>query len=321
MNNNQPVLLDGVVSEFDDTFVNELNGNDIPKINIGTETISILRSAQQWVAERRKSVVVNDTIFYQLNQLKTKTYVLEIQPMMFDGMAIQALLVDQFTGSSMSINLQENNLVSFDVVSNTASAAANRFMIVLQGNSVVLPVKIRSVHAERINAKVNRVEWKVEQEVNIESYIVERSTDGVKFEMIKTMKAVNASSTAQYAYNDAAAPSVACFYRIKIKEQNGTFLYSEVVKVSACQMQGGVTIIPNPVVNKIANVRFSNKLNGGYQISIFNASGQQVLSKLISYEGQNSFSIALPLSIQSGAYQMVVMSEDGSKDVTTMIVK
>jgi hypothetical protein len=321
MNNNQPVLLDGVVSEFDDTFVNELNGNDIPKINIGTETISILRSAQQWVAERRKSVVVNDTIFYQLNQLKTKTYVLEIQPMMFDGMAIQALLVDQFTGSSMSINLQENNLVSFDVVSNTASAAANRFMIVLQGNSVVLPVKIRSVHAERINAKVNRVEWKVEQEVNIESYIVERSTDGVKFEMIKTMKAVNASSTAQYAYNDAAAPSVACFYRIKIKEQNVTLLYSEVVKVSACQMQGGVTIIPNPVVNKIANVRFSNKLNGGYQISIFNASGQQVLSKLISYEGQNSFSIALPLSIQSGAYQMVVMSEDGSKDVTTMIVK
>ena len=321
VNNNQSVLLDGVVSQFDDAFVNEIDGNDIPKINIGTETISILRSSQQLVAERRKSVVVNDTIFYQLNQLKTKTYVLDIQPMMFEDMAVQALLVDQFTGSSMSINLHQNNLVSFDVVSNTASAAANRFMIVLQGNSVVLPVKIRSVHAERVNAKTNRVEWRVEQEVNIDSYIVERSTDGVKFEMIKTMKAVNASSTGQYAYEDFTAPSVACFYRIKIKEQNGILIYSEVVKVSACQMQGGVTISPNPVVNKIANVRFSNKLNGAYHISIFNASGQQVLSKLISYEGQNNLSLELPLNIQSGAYQMVVMSEDGSKDVTTMIVK
>ena len=321
MNNSQPVLLDGVVSEFDDAFVNEIDGNDIPKINLGTETISILRSSKQLVAERRKSVVVNDTIFYQLNQLKTKTYVLDIQPMVFENLNVQALLIDQFTGSSLPVNLNQNNSVAFDVVSNSASAASNRFMIVLHSNSVVLPVKLSSIRAERSSVKTNKVSWKVEQEVNIASYRVERSTDGTRFESIKVVSANNSTASTSYSIEDVAAPASVCFYRIKVMENNGVIAYSSVVRVAAVSVQSNVTVNPNPVRNNTANIQFINKETGEYQLMIFNGIGQQVFSKSISFNGQNNISVSLPASIQPGVYQLVVRSSVGSKDITALVIE
>jgi len=320
INNNQTVLLDGVVTEYQDEFSNEIDANDIPKINVGVETISILSSSRLWVSERRKSVVVNDTIFYKLNQLKTKTYRLDIQPMMFENQGLQAKLIDSYTGTSTNINLEQSNSITFDVVANTTSAAANRFMIVLQTNAIVLPVKITNVRAERLKNN-NKISWKVEQEVNIASYQVERSTDGTKFEMVNVVAAGNTTASQYYATEDLQSPSTVCFYRIKVMENNGAVSYSSVVKVAAVNVQSNVSVYPNPVKNKTANIQFSNKEIGEYQLMIFNTIGQQVFSKSISYKGQNNIRVGLPSSIQPGVYQLVVVSYDGTKDVTTMVVE
>ncbi len=321
INNNQKVLLDGVVTEYHDEFSNEIDANDIPKINVGVETISILSSSRQWVSERRKSVVVNDTIFYQLNQLKTKTYQLDIQPMMFENQNVQAKLIDRVTGTSTVINLNQSNSINFDVVANTTSAVANRFMIVLNTNAIVLPVKITNVRAERLKNNNSNISWKVEQEVNIASYQVERSTDGTKFELANVVSAGNATASKNYTVEDVEAPSSVCFYRIKAIENNGAVSYSSVVKVASVNVQGNVTVYPNPVKNKTANIQFSNKELGEYQLMVFNAIGQQVFTTSLSYKGQRNMKVSLPSNLQAGVYQLVVINATGSKDLISMVVE
>jgi hypothetical protein len=265
--------------------------------------------------------VVNDTIFYQLNQLKTKTYQLDIQPMMFENQNVQAKLIDRVTGTSTVINLNQSNSINFDVVANTTSAVANRFMIVLNTNAIVLPVKITNVRAERLKNNNSNISWKVEQEVNIASYQVERSTDGTKFELVKVVSAGNATASKYYTVEDVESPSSVCFYRIKAIENNGTISYSSVVKVASVNVQGNVTIYPNPVKNKTANIQFSNKEFGEYQLMVFNAIGQQVFTTSLSYKGQRNMKVSLPSNLQAGVYQLVVINATGSKDLISMVVE
>lgn len=76
----------------------------------------------------------------------------------------------------------------------------------------------------------NQLRWTVEQEYNLNHYELERSTDGVHYDKITSVKAKNSQIQISYSYNDLLnGGSSEYYYRLKMVDNDGDFTYSAVV--------------------------------------------------------------------------------------------
>jgi hypothetical protein len=114
----------------------------------------------------------------------------------------------------------------------------------------VLPVTLLSFTANLTNNKTTALQWNVTDQVNIKTYVVERSTHGNSFSAIGSM-AANSLAITNYTYADASVQVASIvFYRLKIMGIDGTISYSQIVSVKP----GGsnfITIFPNPAKDYI----------------------------------------------------------------------
>jgi|GEM_PF-901841 len=129
-------LVDGGFVDFDDIYSNAVDINDVRKSPNFGENFGILRSNTDLVVERRKSVTANDTIFFNMNQVRPISYRLDFEATGFDPHVINAVLEDKFTGTKTSLDLTVTTSYTFTVTGVAASFAADRFRLVLSlGNT------------------------------------------------------------------------------------------------------------------------------------------------------------------------------------------
>jgi hypothetical protein len=112
--------------------------------------------------------------------------------------------------------------------------------LLIQNPPILLPLELLSFEATADGA-VNLLSWETANEVGVKDFVVERSSDGVKFSSIGVVSA----GTGDYNFKDVRPESVN-FYRLRMKETNAVS-YSPVKKVGG----GTVTVscYPNPVVD------------------------------------------------------------------------
>ncbi|MEO6406607.1 MAG: T9SS type A sorting domain-containing protein, partial [Ferruginibacter sp.] len=197
-----------------------------------------------------------------------------------------------------------------------------RFLIVFNQVGVV-PVTFTSISAVRSNANQIAVNWKVENEINIQEYSVERSIDGRGFLGIATANATaNNGSTSNYLQYDNSPVSGDNFYRIKATSIGGQVQYSAIVKVAPIKVPSSIKVMPNPVLNKTIQVHFTGMKEGSYQAQLFNAKGQLVYSNSIAISGSNIIkSIQLPSIMASGNYKLQVTGADGTPAMINVFVE
>jgi len=183
--------------------------------------------------------------------------------------------------------------------------------VLLSGSvSTVLPVKISSVTAAPQNNNV-AIQWQVESEINVNKYEIQRSVDGKKFNTIDTVVARGNNITENLSYSclDINAVSGVNYYRIRSVDNDGAAAYSQIVQatISTGNVVSGISVYPNPVVNHAINLQINNKPAGNYTISVYTNAGQLLLTKTISYAGNNNVQlIDLPNTIGAGIYQLLV---------------
>jgi hypothetical protein len=86
--------------------------------------------------------------------------------------------------------------------------------------------------------------------------------------------------------------------------------------------QGAITVYPNPVENKTAQIRFNGNIQGAYLIKVTNAVGQVVMQKTITTNANGETkSLSLGSGTASGNYQMSVYAPDGSEETIRLLVK
>lgn len=120
------------------------------------------------------------------------------------------------------------------------------------------------------------VNWRTENEVDINNYGVERSYDGIIFTPVAFLSAKN-NSTNNYNYADKDAVLIAgsakyIYYRLKITDKTGRYKYSEVAKISLNKSSPQITIGPHPFadfVSVYANDAIKN-------IAVYDISGKIV---------------------------------------------
>lgn len=303
---------DGALILFNDAASNEVNNEEVIKVNNVRENLAIFKSGQKIAIEFRNDLQANDTIFYKIWNMQQRHYELEIALTDVEIPAGHfAWLEDSYLQQKVLLSQLDTNRVSFDITADAATAVQDRFRIVIAPATVV-PVTFTSVNAYEVNKDVV-VEWTVQNEINIVSYGIERSLDGINF---SNMAFANArGGNAVYNVLDAYPATGYNYYRIRSMDNAGRIQYSQVVRVHIGKGKPSIAVYPNPVTDNVVNVVLSNMEQGDYKATVYTAAGQLILVKQIIHPGGSSTqTIRLTERMAKGSYQLEVTAKDGSSN-------
>ncbi len=312
------VLLDGVISLFDDAYQNELDFSDAPKLFIGSsEGIAIMQNDKMFAAEKRTLPQASDTIFYKLNQIKNFQYTLSIKLENFEDSILKPFLVDRYTGVQQMLMFNNTNLIQFVVTNDVLSSNPNRFYLMFKPMQTV-PVKFTSVTAENVSKDINKINWKVENEINIAHYHIEKSVDGRSFNSIGNVASLfNNGQSGNYQFVDSLVGSDVVFYRLKSVDFDGSKSNSNIVRVSVSGGKNKPYVSPNPIENKLIKLYFTEQPKGKYMVSILDAKGQQI--KSVQYfvtDTNKSYKLSAKEILHTGIYYLKI---DGPNNIQTVI--
>jgi len=168
--------------------------------------------------------------------------------------------------SQSSTNSPDADYDGFRIAYGTTSAIA---WTNLDPVGAPLPVQLISFNAGEEELSTKLV-WNVAEESGITDYIIEKSTDGINFTAIGSVKATNLKT---YSYTDAQAASANSYYRLKMMEIDGTYKYSYIISVKS-KLLTEISLSPNPVKSMLMIQH--PKAEAVAHIQILNATGQMV---------------------------------------------
>ncbi len=144
--------------------------------------------------------------------------------------------------------------------------------------SFCLPVTLLSVEMTEFKAvcadKKSKLSWNTLSERDNDKFILERSCDGVNFELAQIIQgAGNSNTLLSYEYIDPTPCAATTYYRLSQVDLNGASKVLGVKSSTNCLSDDNVLIYPNP-----ANTSFTVKMDGiaTKEVVILNALGQNV---------------------------------------------
>jgi Secretion system C-terminal sorting domain len=180
-----------------------------------------------------------------------------------------------------------------------------------------LPIALSLFNVEKNNLS-NKLTWTTETETNGSHFDVEKSTDNKTWKSIGQVTAKgNSLRRENYAFDDAS-PNAINYYRLKMIDRDGSFLYSKIITVRMTS-KGEVSISPNPVQSNLF-VNVIDAENENLKVSVSNYAGQIVLEKNITIYGNGNLTLSME-DFQSGIYIISVTDENKNVIATKRIVK
>lgn len=187
-------------------------------------------------------------------------------------------------------------------------------------NFIILPVQIIDFKASKKDREVE-LSWTAADENSMAGYELQRSADGGNFTGIALITpAHNPLSTNYTRVDNAPFPGIN-FYRLKIKNTDGSSKYSPVLKIS---MNGGnnISIFPNPVTNHTVLLQLYGQPKGDYFIDIYNVKGEKVMTtKILHGENDEARSIRLDESLLPGIYFLQIACPVKLRQVLKIVIQ
>ena len=168
------------------------------------------------------------------------------------------------TGSTTTGTVTWNNFNFFN--SNRTPLALGSINI----NDNLLPFELADFQAAGKGKQV-QLDWRVTNNQQMKEYTIERSRDGRRFELLKTVGARVQEQQASYTQLDPAPFAGWNFYRLRALTQQGEVYYSETRRVKMGQV-AEISISPNPAHN-ILNIRIPGAANVT-ELTLSNSAGQ-----------------------------------------------
>ncbi|MEO6456348.1 MAG: T9SS type A sorting domain-containing protein [Ginsengibacter sp.] len=150
--------------------------------------------------------------------------------------------------------------------------------------SGALPVRLTNFSAV-VNAQSNAsLQWKVAGQLNITRYEIERKLDGIHYTTVGVVDA-NTLNEFTYQFTDRQAFTGVGFYRLKIIDQDGSFTYSNVVRLQLSP-KSTVSLYPVPASESIT-IQTANEQYKNTSLTITDNSGRIVLKQLLQSNRQS----------------------------------
>jgi hypothetical protein len=156
----------------------------------------------------------------------------------------------------------------------------------------------------------------------MQGYDIERSAEVTVITKQGEKQPVNGKASSNRYNNTDNKPIVGTtYYRFKGSSNNGLMQYSNVIAVKTGKMIPTVTVAPNPIANKVLNLKLSQFTKGSYRITVTDVVGRRIFSKEMVYNGLSSeLKTTLPSTIKPGNYN-VRLSGEGSDFIEKFIIQ
>jgi len=180
----------------------------------------------------------------------------------------------------------------------------------------VLPIELAYFQA---SLQYNRVQlkWETISEINNDYFLVERSSDGIHFELVqKVVGAGNSKITLQYEIYDPLPLSGKSYYKLSQVDFDGKSATFKIVSVNS-DREAVLQVYPNPT----ADFLYFNCSVCNYSVALRDANGRLQLEGIVVSEiEQGKFGIDLT-PLEPGVYFVMVKVSDTGSPSTFRIVK
>ena len=188
-------------------------------------------------------------------------------------------LINQDTISA-SFNLPDGTLAGTYVVTVTnPDGQSSTTSFVLAATCSAVKIIIVDFSGKKVKDGVE-LNWTTMNEENITHFILEKSGDSLKFENFASIVSKgNATSTTVYSAIDHHPFPNFSYYRLKIYNTDGNFLYSRIIKVATDQKNIALTrLYPNPASSTL-NLELFSTQDAAIVANVFDFSGRKVISE------------------------------------------
>jgi|GEM_PF-3942272 len=179
----------------------------------------------------------------------------------------------------------------------------------------ILPVTLiefgATYHAQNQTATVT---WKTDNEARLTRYNVERSTNGITFEVVASIDAKNNNGIQTYSWVDMKVPSLGTwYYRLRTNDVDGKFTYSKMVALKR-SFNGQLQLLPNPVTDA-ANLLITSATEGKYILTIVDIVGRTMSRRTVTLAaGMQTVLLSETAPLVKGSY-ILKISNGVSQDV------
>jgi hypothetical protein len=189
-------------------------------------------------------------------------------------------------------------------------------------NSQALPVELLSFNGECNEGQVN-VSWQTATEHNSDYFEVEKSRDGMNWQVLTTVNAAgNSTQLLNYDAVDAHAMEGNNYYRLTQVDIDGTTKTYDVINVSCSgSAKGYFSAYPNPSTGSFQVILNDKNLVGSGILSVKDTKGSELLNRTIDVKpGINMFSVT-DLNLAPGVYYIQIVNGERATEVLKEVIR
>ena len=179
-----------------------------------------------------------------------------------------------------------------------------------------LPVSLLSFTGENLN-KQNLLRWQTTNEINTSHFEVQKSINGTNFSLIGIVNATVINSTINNYTKVDSTPTIGNnFYRLKQIDNDGKFVYSNIILIRVNKNDDILSVYPNPTASEL-NISLTGKVDGkNVELFLIDATGKLVINKRFKKENKN---LKLNVSTLAKGVYILTIVEDGEKNTIKFI--
>jgi len=151
--------------------------------------------------------------------------------------------------------------------------------------------------------------WTTKTETNSKQYEIYRTTNGVNYQLIKTLTSHNSTSGSIYSYTDKVKAGVTYYYLLKQVDMDGAVqdVCNRVNAVWNGLASSSLLVYPNPAKDKISIALLQTNTKTTYKVQIFNTTGDLIYERK---HGSTDTEISIA-KFSNGLYTIKVSSKEG----------
>lgn len=237
-------VISGIITQRVPALAGFTQPNTIPAGFGDTATISVNVSSGSGPFTFRWTVSTNGGITYS-NLSNNATY---------SGATTDSLTINTITAAMF--NYRYRLVVRNSNLCATANSSYSQLML-----NIPLAVKLRSFTAQKLSHSSAKLQWEIDDEHSIGTFVIQKSVEGTVFNDIGV---VNTSlGITSYNFTDTKLGNGATRYRLKITDQQGTIVLSKITQVTNRDIPGDLVLKPSIVTGNFSTlyIRVNQKAN------------------------------------------------------------
>jgi hypothetical protein len=191
---------------------------------------------------------------------------------------------------------------------------------ILGCNSAVLNISFTSFELTTVKSKKVRFAWDVGQRNEVGSFVVQRSTDGIRFADYATLTNISDPKFSAGFFFETDLPVRNEYYRIQVQTKSGLLAFTSVKNILVTDVIASTSLHPNPFTDNIT-VTIPAAQSETIRIFIYDAFGKIVGNQqAIITNGNNHVSVPTK-SLKPGIYVIRCEHVNSGLTVTRRVVK